>query len=180
MWLRNKGLYVFGDLKDNLLSNGNRLNAIISTNKLHQIVDKPTRVTSQSAALLDIIAANIYDRVIHKDVIPNIIADHNLITVIVNIIKPKRKTVMKTYRHLGAYSNDALCNAFLTETPTLNKILLTDDADNQVNILTSVISNCLDQCAPLVTKENKITSCSLFKRRNSLCYGCAVHPLIAP
>lgn len=80
-------------------------------------------------------------------------------TVIVNITKPKRKTVMKTYRHLGAYSNDAL----LTETHTLKKILLTDDVDTQVNILTSAITNCLDQCAPLVTKKIEKTSCSLDK-----------------
>ncbi len=62
---------------------------------------------------------------------------------------------MKTYRHLEAYSNDALCNAILTETPTLKKIPITDDVDTQVNILTLAITNCLDQCAPLVTKEIK-------------------------
>ncbi len=155
MCLRNKGLYVLGDLNDNLLFNGNRLNAILSTNGLHQIVDKPTRVTPQSATLLDIIATNIYDTVIHKDVIPNVIADHDLITVKVNITKPKCKAVMKTYHHLRAHSNDALCNILLAETPTLNKILLIDDVDTQVNILTSAITNCLDQCAPLVTKEIK-------------------------
>ncbi len=42
MCLRNKGLYVLGDLNDNLLSIGNRLNAILNTNRLHQIVHKPT------------------------------------------------------------------------------------------------------------------------------------------
>ncbi len=148
MCLRNKRLYVLGDLNDNFLSDGNRLNAILSTNELHQIVEKPTRVTPQSATLLDIIATKIYDKVIHKDVIHNSIADHDLIIVIVYITKPKRKTVMKTYHYLAAYSNNALCNVLLVETPTLNKILLTDDVDTQVNMLTSVITNCLDQCAP--------------------------------
>ncbi len=95
--------------------------------------------------------SNKYDTVIHKDVIPNVIADHGLINVIVNISKPKHKTVMKTCRHLGVYSNDALCNALLTETPTPNKIPLSDDVHTQVNILTSVLTYCLDQCAPLVT-----------------------------
>ena len=155
MCLRNKGLYVLGDLNDNLLSSSNKLDAIFSTNKLHQIVDKPTRVTQQSATLLDIIATNKHDTVIYKDVIPNIIADHDLITATVNITKPKRKTVTKTFRHLGAYSNDALCNALLTETPTLSKISQTDDVDTQVNILTSTFTNCLDKCAPLVTQEIK-------------------------
>ncbi len=103
MCLKNKGLYLLDNLNYNLLSSGNRLKAILNANRLHQIVDKHTRVTPQSAALLDIIAMNKYDAVIHKDVIPNAIADHDLITVIVNITKPKRKTVMKTFRHLGAY-----------------------------------------------------------------------------
>ncbi len=107
MCLRNKRLYVLADLNENLLSSGNRLKAILSAIRLHQTVDKPTRVTPQSATLLDITATKNYDTVIHKDVIPNIIADHDLITVTVNITKPKRKIVMKTYRHLGAYSNNA-------------------------------------------------------------------------
>ncbi len=79
MCLRNKGLYVLVDLNDKLLSSGNRLKAILSANRLHQIIDKPTRVTPQSATLLDIITTNKYDTVIHKDVIPNVIADRTLI-----------------------------------------------------------------------------------------------------
>ncbi len=72
-------MYVLGDLNDNLLSSGNRLKTILNANRLRQIVDKPTRVTPQSATLLDIIATDKYDTVIHKDVIPNVIADHDLI-----------------------------------------------------------------------------------------------------
>ncbi len=34
MCLRNKGLYVLGDLNDDLLSSGNKLSAIIRANKL--------------------------------------------------------------------------------------------------------------------------------------------------
>ena len=155
MCLKNKNLYVLGDLNDNLLSSGNKLTAIFSSNRLQQIIEKPTRVTPQSATLLDILATNKLNTIIHKDVIPNVIADHDLITAAINITKPKRNTVIKTLRHLGAYSNDALCNALLTETPTLNKIHLTDDVDTQVNILTSTFTNCLDRCAPIVTKEIK-------------------------
>ncbi len=87
MCLRKEELYVLGDLNDELLSSGNKLNVILRTNRIHQIVDKTTLVTQQSATLLDIITISIYDKVINKDVIPNVIADHDLITVIVNIIK---------------------------------------------------------------------------------------------
>ncbi len=53
------------------------------------------------------------------------------------------------------YSTDALCNALLTDTPTLNKISLTDDIDIILNFLTSAFTNCLSQCALLVTQEIK-------------------------
>ncbi len=72
-------------------------------NKLHQIVDKPTRVTPQSATLLDVIVTNTRDTVLHKDVILSVIADHDLITATIDITKPKRRATIKTFRHMGAY-----------------------------------------------------------------------------
>ncbi len=56
MSMRNKGLYVLGDLNDDFLTSGNKLSAIIRANKLYQIIDKPTRMTPQSATLLDILS----------------------------------------------------------------------------------------------------------------------------
>ncbi len=119
---------MLGDLNDDLLTNGSKFITIISLNKLHQIVDKPTRVTPQSATLLDVIVINTRDTVIHKDVIPNVIADHDLITATIDIRKPKRAATIKTFRHLGAHSKDAFCNAVLSYTSELN-INRTDDID---------------------------------------------------
>ncbi len=61
MCLKNKRLYMLGDLNDDLLSNSNKLNTIMSMNKLQQIIDKPTHITTQSATLLDIIITNRQD-----------------------------------------------------------------------------------------------------------------------
>ena len=41
----------------------------------------------------------------------------------------------------------------MNETPTLNKILSTDDVNIQVDILTITFNNSLNKCAPIVTKE---------------------------
>ncbi len=49
MCLRNKCLFMLGDLNDDLLTKGSKLSTMISMNKLHQIVDKPTRVTPQTS-----------------------------------------------------------------------------------------------------------------------------------
>lgn len=89
MCLRNKGLHVPFSLNDDFLSNSNILNVTLSTNRLHQITDKSTRATPQSATLLDILATDKQDTIIYKDVIPNIIADHALITATVNITESK-------------------------------------------------------------------------------------------
>ncbi len=57
---------------------------------------------------------------------------------------------------MGAYSKDAFCNAVLSYTLELNNIYSTDDIDTQVNILTTVLTRSLDECAPVVTtKINK-------------------------
>ncbi len=70
----------------------------------------------------------------------------------INITKPKRLPVTRTARHLGAYSKENLCNALVAAEPALRNIPLTDDVDTQVDILTSVFTSCLNQCAPVVTK----------------------------
>ncbi len=102
-------------------------------NKLHQIIDKPTRVTPQSATLLDVIVTNTRDTVIHRDVVPNVNADHDLISSTTDIKKPKRVATTKTFRHMGAYRRDAFCNAVLSHASELNNIYRTDDIDTQVN-----------------------------------------------
>ncbi len=66
MCMRNKGLYVFGDLNDDWLSGSSKLRTIIRASKLHQIIDRPTRVTPQSATLLDILITNKQHTIIHK------------------------------------------------------------------------------------------------------------------
>ena len=64
-----------------------------------------------------------------------------------------RAPIKKTFRHMAAYSKEALCTALLRHTSELDNINHTDDVDNQLNIMTSVFTRCLDECAPIVTTE---------------------------
>ncbi len=98
------------------------------------MIDEPTRVTPTSATLLDLVINNKPDLVLAQSVIPQVIADHDLISIKVNIRKPKRKPVIKTFRHLGKYNKDTLCELLLLEAHNLNQIMETDDADLQINI----------------------------------------------
>ncbi len=145
---------MFGDLNDNLLSCGNKLKPIINANRLYQVINKPTRVTPDSATLLDILVTNKPELVIHNEV-PQTVADHDLITATITITKPKRVPETRTCRHHGSYTPDTLCNALLNAVPSLNTIFTTDDDNAQVDTLTSVMADCIEECAPVVTTEIK-------------------------
>ncbi len=146
--IRKKTNFILGDFNDDLPSGGNKLPNIIKSNRLTQIINKPTRITPISATLLDVIVTNNPDVIISNDVVPNIIADHDLITATVKISKPKRALVTKTFRHLANYSREALCSLLSQQNDTLGQILLTDDFNRQVDILTNTFTTCLDTCAP--------------------------------
>ena len=151
--LRNKSVYIFGDLNDDLLVSNSRLLRIIGNAKLSLMINKPTRITEHSATLIDPMLTNKPNSIIYADVIPGPIADHELITINIDIGKPKRKPQIKTFRYLKNYNQNSLCNSILDEAYTLNNILYTDSVDKQVDIFTNVFIKCLDTCAPVVTKE---------------------------
>lgn len=153
MILRNKPIFIFGDFNDDLLKNDNKMNKLVSSLKLHQLINIPTRITPNSKSLIDLFITNKKEMVIHSDVIPSIVADHEAITVSVNLRKPKRLPIFKTFRCLKNYSQEKICSLLMNEVNTLNGILNTDNAHNQTEILTSVLNKCVDSCAPLVTRE---------------------------
>lgn len=152
MCLRNKPIFVLGDLNDDLLFPNAKLKKIIKACKLSQIIDKPTRITETSATLLDVLITNNPNMIVDFDVLPHPIADHELITAKLNLRKPKRQPESKTFRSLINYDPTTLCNLILEETYTLNKINNTDDVNLQVEIITEVLNKSIDTCAPMVTK----------------------------
>ena len=56
---------------------------------------------------------------------------------------------------MTSYSNDDLCLNLLEETETLNNILNSDNVNEQVNNLISVLTNNINKCAPIVTRVIK-------------------------
>ena len=153
--LRNKPFYVLGDFNCNILSKNNKMEQVINNTKLSQLVNKPTRTTSLSATLLDLIVTNTPSLVLHHDVIACPIADHDLLTLTLDIAKPKRLPITKTFRDMKNYSPELFCNLLLSESKSLDNIHTTDNVNTQVEIFNSVFLKCLDFCAPLVTKELK-------------------------
>ena len=153
--LKKKSVLALGDLNDDMLDSGNKIGHIIRNNSLTQLVTKPTRITTTSSTLIDLIITNNLEIVRHSDVLPCHVADHELITLVINVKKEKRPPVTKTFRSLAGYTPDQLCNLLLTKSSFLNTILDTDEVNIQVLIFTNIFNECLDACAPLVTREIK-------------------------
>ncbi len=103
--MKNKTFFILGDFSDNLLGDS-KISKIIKSNKLTQIIDKPTRVTPTSSTLLDPVITNKPDTIYSCDVVPQEVADHDLISITVDICKPKRLLVIRTFRHLGDYTKE--------------------------------------------------------------------------
>ncbi len=153
--ISKKFFYILGDFNCDLLLKDSKLSSILKNNRLVQIIDVPTRVTSTSATLLDLIITNNSDAILGKSVVPQLISDHDLIGIKVNITKPRRLPEIKTFRQLRHYNKDTFSEYILTEHHSFNKIFNTDDVNMQVNIFNENFIKCLDQCAPIVTKEIK-------------------------
>ena len=151
--LRKKPVFILGDINDNQLVPNSRLSKIINTCKLTQLIDKPTRITENSKTLLDVIITNNPNMVKMSDVIPGPIADHELITVNINIDKPKRKPIKKTFRCQRNYNADEFCLSLMNEERNFAPIINTDDVHLQVNIFNEVFTKCLNSCAPIVERE---------------------------
>ncbi len=151
--LGKKTIFLICNLND-LLQSNSKLSRIIRHNKLSQVINKPTRITPSSATLLDVIITNRPHIVLSSDVLPHYVTDHHLMTITINIRKSKFSTTLKTFRDLSHCDKDTFCWQLLSEVENLNQILNTDNVNEQANTLTSVITNCLDSCAPMIiTKE---------------------------
>ena len=151
--LRNKSVFIYGDFNDDLLKNDNKMSKITKNLNFDQIVNKPTRITPISASLIDLVITNAKNMIGHSEVKPGTIADHEAISTLINIRKPKREPVFITFRSLKDYSPETLCNLLMSNVHTLNEILNTDNVSIQVGILTNVFIFCLNICAPEVTRE---------------------------
>ncbi len=118
------------------------------------MINKSTRVTPISATLLDVAITNENDIIVTHDVVLQVIADHDLISVTINVTKPKRQPVRRTFRHLGGYCNLKLCSLLLENSHDINNILFIDDV-KQAELFTEVFVRCIDSCVPIVTKKIK-------------------------
>ncbi len=102
--LRKKTFCLLGDLNDDYTCTNSKLRNIIATTRLSQIIETPTRITTNSTTLLDVIITNTPNTVIASEVNLCPIADHDLISATIKLHKPKHQPLVVTKRQLRNYS----------------------------------------------------------------------------
>ncbi len=124
--LKEKNLYLLSELNDNLFSNNNKFSRIIKNNKLVQVINQPSGITSTSATLLGV-TTNKPDIISLHNVVLQVTSDHDLISITVNVSKPKRRPITRTYRHHGNYCIYNFCLLLIESSQEINKMLTTND-----------------------------------------------------
>ena len=150
--LYKKGIFLLGDLNNDYLQPQAKLRKIVHEAKFTQLIEKPTRITSTSKTLLDVIITNRKDLVLSSDITTCNYSDHDIISTVVDIDKPPKLRETKTFRTLKDYNKEIFCNRLLANVPSFNSILGTDNVNDQVDIFTLNFKKSLDSCAPIITK----------------------------
>ncbi len=58
--------------------------------------------------------------ILSQEVVPQVTADHDLISVTMDLRKPKRQPGMRTFLHLDNYNAEIFCSTLLYKPPELN------------------------------------------------------------
>lgn len=116
---------------------------------LYQLVDQPTRVTQNSATLIDYLITNNTDLISRVDVIHEGVSDHELVLSFLNIKKSRKEIVFKTVRDFRVFNYQH----FYAELQAMpwNNIYLLGNVDEKVEFLCDNVNILLDRHAPYVT-----------------------------
>ena len=102
--LENHELLIMGDLNCDISKfpldfNARKLQLLSSLYQLNQLIDEPTRVTSTSATLIDLIFTNKKQNIMQTGVVHIGISDHSLIYVVRKFCLPKSRESTKYVRN---------------------------------------------------------------------------------
>ena len=143
---------MIGDLNCDILKNSPESRVfrnLCSSLNLTQLISSPTRVTSQSSTLIDVIMTTNTALVTESGVMENHISDHYLIFTVLKLKLPKPQPTFTTVRSYKHYDRNMFLEDIAQE--QWEHILLFDDVDEQLNQFNSNFLRILDRHAPVKT-----------------------------
>ena len=163
-----------GDLNINVLNCNDpfvrSLQDIMTVFSLKQIINVPTRVTTNTASLLDVIMLSSHIDIIESGICSAIdISDHFTVYAYLNLIKPCRQAGVIFGRRLASISDEAFENDI--SQIDFQQIHDEPDLDGKVFLFTSTLMALFDRHAPLTYRQEK--------RRSPIWLTIAVRSLIS-
>ena len=154
----NKSIYIMGDFNINLLNYptcnlAESLVNLFHSYNLVNLINKPTRVTENSATLIDHIWTNNYMNTKHSGILYESISDHFPIFTLFNTKPNKTFTSSKKqiqYRDNSAQNINALNN--LLEQVNWDLITNNNNPETSYNNFILIFQSCYNKCIPLITK----------------------------
>ena len=146
---------LMGDVNVNYLvsGDGKDFKSIISSNGLKQIIQKATRICDTTKTLIDIIATNSTATIIHHDVIPTGIGDHDMVGCIRKINSTKFKPRLIKCRDYRKYNPIDLSEDLRKQNwyPVLNS----HNVNEAWNKMKHIVVEVFDKHAPRIMKNVK-------------------------
>ena len=155
-----KDIFIVGDLNCNMLKDNQDakvLKDLCSSLNLKQLINTPTRVTSQSSTLIDLIITSNTTLVVESGVLENQISDHFLIFTVLKLKKPKLQPKVVTARNYKHYNPEKFLKD-LAQIPWCNNLLM-DDVSEKVACFNANFLNTLERHAPVKTMKIRYRKC---------------------
>ena len=112
IWIKFSNIVLLGDFNTNLLQSergdtsyeGNKMKGILEQFNLKNVIEKPTRITTHSKTLIDLIVMNRKDLVKQKGTCPLGISDHDMIYATLSASMPRDLPKIITIRNFNKFS----------------------------------------------------------------------------
>ncbi|PFX24876.1 hypothetical protein AWC38_SpisGene10518 [Stylophora pistillata] len=145
-------LMLTGDINIDMLRPSDHLTkryqGILDTFELTQIMKRPSRVTRTSKTLIDHFIINHPQKMTNTGIIPcSIVSDHDAIYACINVRLPRFQPCYKFIRDIRNFNENVFKGDF--STLPLSVIYYSNDPDEQLETLNTLISECLERHAPL-------------------------------
>ena len=145
-------LVLLGDIKIDMLQPSNNLTkqyqSILDVFGIQQMVNQPTRVTRTSRTLIDHIVTNYPQNITHTGIITcSIVSDHDAVFACVNARVARFQPRFKYIRIEKNLDESAFREDF--SSVPLNVVYGLDSPDDMVDVMSTLIRECINRHAPL-------------------------------
>ena len=155
----NKETIILGDINCDYLKRNDHsdIKELFTLNGYSQLINSATRITQNSATLIDVILTNFRQNISLCNVIPTNLSDHDMVGCVRKINRNKAKPKTITCRNYAKYDKEAINVSLSCE--NWDAIYNSKCPEKAWEIMKAILVRTLDQWAPFVTKRVKGDDC---------------------